>query len=586
MGNIAGALGICGRSHGADDSERAQTRRSRCGRKRHTDCSAAAIVEAVTDAPESEPPARRSAAELRFDRVRARIGAFLAPLVLLGLLLVPMPGLSPEAHRLAAIGGMTVVLWITEAIPLAVSALLAPALCVLLDVAPAKDAFAAFAHPLIFLFLGGFMLAEALSVQGFDRRAALWLLSRELLNGSPTRAMIAVAATAFGFSMWISNTATTAMMVPIAVGLCASIRKLCPPDPEIRARQQRFEEGMLITLAYAASIGGICTPIGTAPNMIALGHLEEFVDVRIDFLQWMSFAVPIGVVALIVMLTLARLHWPPAIERVEGLTASVRRELDALGPITPGERRAVGVFGIAIVGWLSPAILRLTLGQDAPSSVWAERALQESVVALLAASLLFVIPSGDADARNRESSSVRSGGTEVADRGRGDGGHWQPLLTWKRASSIDWGTLFLLGGGLALGELTVDTGLAQAIGDQIGARLDSGTPPLVLILVLTALALYLTELVSNTAITNMMLPVVVPLAVRAGLDPVPVTLAVTLAASFAFMLPVSTPPNAIAYGTGLVRIPTMVRFGARLDLLSLVLLVAVGAWVLPLMRFW
>lgn len=534
----------------------------------------------------AEPRAQRSPAELRFDQLRARIGTFLAPLVLFGLLLVPMPGLSPEAHRLSAIAGMTVILWITEAIPLAVAALLAPALCVLLDVAPAADAFAAFAHPLIFLFLGGFMLAEALSMQGFDRRAALWLLSRELLNGSPTRAMIAVAATAFGFSMWISNTATTAMMVPIAVGLCASIRKLCPADPEIRARQRRFEEGMLITLAYAASIGGICTPIGTAPNMIALGHLEEFVGVRIDFLQWMSFALPIGLVALVIMLVLARLHWPPALERVEGLTANVRRELDALGPITSGERRAVAVFGLAIAGWLMPSLLRLSLGQDAPLAIWAERALQESVVALVAASLLFVLPSGDADARKRETSNSEHEGTEVAERERGDGGIWKPLLNWTRATSIDWGTLFLLGGGLALGELTVETGLAQAIGDQIGGWLGSGTPPLLLLAVLIALALYLTELVSNTAITNMMLPVVLPLAVRAGLDPVPVILAVTLAASFAFMLPVSTPPNAIVYGTGLVRIPTMVRFGARLDLLSLALLIAVGAWLLPAIGFW
>lgn len=497
-----------------------------------------------------------------------------------------MPGLSLEAHRLCAIGGMTVVLWITEAIPLPAAALLAPALCVLLDVAPAKHAFAAFAHPLIFLFMGGFMLAEALSVQGFDRRAALWLLSRELLNGSPTRAMVAVAATAFTFSMWISNTATTAMMVPIAVGLCASIRKLCPDDPEISARQRRFEEGMMITLACAGSIGGVCTPIGTAPNMIALGHLEDVVGVRIDFLQWMGFGLPIGVIALVMMLVLARLHWPPALERVEGLTSSVRRELDALGPITPGERRAVAVFGVAIVGWLAPSLLRLTLGQDAPSSLWAERALQEGVVALLAASLLFVIPAGEAAARNRSSADARSEGTEVAEPDRGDGGHWKPLLSWARATSIDWGTLFLLGGGLALGELTVDTGLAQAIGDAIDSKLGSGAPPLVLLFVLTGLSLYLTELISNTAITNMMLPVVLPLAVRAGLDPVPVILAVTLAASFAFMLPVSTPPNAIVYGTGLVRIPTMVRFGARLDLASLILLVAVGAWLLPAMRFW
>ena len=190
----------------------------------------------------------------------------LAPLALLGLLLLPMPGLSPAAHRVTAIAGMTVVLWISEAIPLAVSALLAPALAVMLDVAPAKQVFAPFAHPLIFLFIGGFMLAEALSVHGFDRRAALWLLSRKIVRGSPSRSMVAIALTAFGFSMWINNTATTAMMIPIAVGLCTSIRRLCPADPELLARQRRFEEGMLISLACAASIGGLCTPIGTAPT--------------------------------------------------------------------------------------------------------------------------------------------------------------------------------------------------------------------------------------------------------------------------------------------------------------------------------
>lgn len=528
------------------------------------------MVSQVTGVDPSAAGPRMSEAEARFDRIRARIGAFLAPLTLLGLMLMPMPGLSVEAHRLTAIAGMTVVLWITEAIPLAISALLAPALAVLFDVAPAKQAFAPFAHPLIFLFMGGFMLAEALAVQGFDRRAALWLLSRDLLRGSPTRALVAVASTAFLFSMWINNTATTAMMIPIVVGLCATIRKLCPDEPAIQARQRRYEEGMLITLAYAASIGGICTPIGTAPNMIAMGQLEKFAGVRIDFLQWMTFAVPVGVVALAGTLVLARLRWPPAIARVEGLAASVREDLDALGPMTAGERRAVAIFALAITGWLAPSLLRLGLGQDAPATVWAQRTLSEAVVALIAASLLFVFPSG---AANKPSKTPTGTG-------------WTPLLDWSRATSIDWGTLFLLGGGLALGELTVSTGLAQAIGDAVSAKLGSQATPFVLVLVMTTLVIYLTELVSNTATTNMMLPIVIPMATRAGLDPVPVAVAVTLAASFAFMLPVSTPPNAIAYGTGLVRLPTMVRFGAWLDVLGLILLVAVGVWLLPAIRFW
>ncbi|KIG15406.1 anion transporter [Enhygromyxa salina] len=503
-----------------------------------------------------------SEAEACFDRTRAKVGLVLAPLALIGLLLLPMPGLSPAAHRVTAIAGMTVVLWISEAIPLAISALLAPTLAVVLDVAPAQQVFAPFAHPLIFLFIGGFMLAQALSVHGFDRRAALWLMTRKFVRGSPARSMIVVALTAFGFSMWINNTATTAMMIPIAVGLCTSIRKLCPPDPETLAKQRRFEEGMLITLACAASIGGLCTPIGTAANMIAVAELDHFVGIRIDFLQWMTYAVPVSVVSLLAMLVLARRRWPPALDYVEGLTDSVQRELDALGPMSCAERRAVCVFGVALIGWLAPSLLRLSLGEDALATAWAQRALPEGVVAMIAATLLFVIP---AEPRTRD-------------------GDRPALMTWTRAATIDWGTVFLLGGGLALGGLATDTGLARAIGTAVDAWLGESAPPLLVLLVVTALVIYMTELVSNTATVSMLLPIIIPLGVQAGGDPVALVLTATFAASFAFMLPVSTPPNAIAYGTGLVRLPTMVSFGARLNLVGLLVLIAAGAWLLPAIR--
>jgi sodium-dependent dicarboxylate transporter 2/3/5 len=497
---------------------------------------------------------RLSENEQRFDRIRARVGVVAAPLSALIIMMLPLPGLSDEAHRLLAIGLATVILWITEAIPLAMAALLAPALAVLFDVAPAKLAFAGFAHPLIFLFLGGFMLAEALSCQGFDRRAALWLLARDQIRGSPTRALIGVAVVAFLFSMWINNTATTAMMLPIAVGLCASIRRLCPDDPEVLARQSRFEEGMLLCLAYAASLGGVCTPIGTAPNMIAIGQLENF-GIRIDFLAWMRFALPLGVASLIAMLVLARLRWPPALERMAGLTDSVRKDLAALGPTRTGERRAVLVFGLAIAGWLTPSLIRLIAGEQDIATAWADRALPEGVVALVAATLLFVIPSG-------EPASV--------------GARKPALLDWSRMTNVDWGTLFLLGGGLALGEMTVETGLADALGSMVEDGFDGRASGFLLIVVMTTITIYATELISNTAMTNIMVPIVIPLALRLELDPVPVTICVTLAASFAFMLPVSTPPNALAYGTGLVRMPTMIRFGAWMDLVGLALLVGLG----------
>jgi sodium-dependent dicarboxylate transporter 2/3/5 len=496
----------------------------------------------------------------------------LAPLALFGVLLLPMPGLSSPAHRLAAIAAMTVVLWISEAIPLAVAALLAPALAVLLDVAPAKQVFGPFAHPLIFMFIGGFMLAEALAVHGVDRRAALWLLTRKFVRGSPTRALVVVAWTTFGFSMWINNTATAAMMCPVAIGLCESLRKLCPADPASHAKHRRFEEGMLLTLAYSASIGGVCTPIGTAPNMIAIAELDRVTGLHFDFVRWMTFAVPIGITAQVGMLVLAVRRWPPAIEHAAGLTDSVRQDLVALGPVRPGERRAMAVFGLAIVGWLSPSALRLALGEDALATAWAERSLSESIVALLAASLLFITPADDRKSRSvAQSESNRP---------------WRPLLTWERAARIDWGTVFLLGSGLALGDLAVDTGLADAIGSTLENLLGGGASPLLVLFAITTVTIYLTELVSNTATINMLLPVVIPLAIHTGSDPVPVVITAAIAASFAFMLPVSTPPNAIAYGTGRVRLPTMVRFGARLNLLCLALLMVAGAWLLPAIRFW
>lgn len=521
---------------------------------------------ADTSPPPSPGPGPSSAdADERarvLDRARARVGVVLAPVSLLAVLAIPLPGLDPAAHRLAAIAVMAVVLWISEAIPLAVTALLIPALAVVFDVAPAKVAFAPFAHPLLFLFIGGFMLAEALALHGIDRRLALRLLASRAVGASPRRVLMAVAVTAFVFSMWINNTATTAMMLPIAVGLCGTLRKQCPAEAEAQTRQRRFEEGMVLCLAYAATLGGVCTPVGTAPNLIAIGSLEKSVGVEIDFLQWMQFGVPVGLAALALLLALAWVRWPPAIERVEGLTDSVRSELQRLGPTSPAERRTVAIFAVAVGGWLVPSCLRLIAGAESQAATWAKQALPEGVVALLAAALLFVVPGGGAGDRR------------------------EPLMKWSDAVRIDWGTVLLMGGGLALGNLAIETGLADAIGREVDAWMGDEPVEFALLVVVAALVLYLTELVSNTATTNMMVPVVIPIAARAGFDPVPVVLTATLAASFAFMLPVSTPPNAIVYGSGLVRMRAMIRFGFVMDLLGLLLLIAAGWWLLPAVRFW
>ena len=485
------------------------------------------------------------------------MGLICAPLAFVGLLLAPTPGLSEQAHDLAAITALTVILWVTEAIPLPAAALLGPALAAVFGVTSPKAALAAFADPLIFLFMGGFMLAAALSRHRFDRRAALWLIARPIVAGSPARALIAIAAIAFGFSMWISNTATTAMLIPVALGLHGTMLAVLPKDDATVDRLHRFSGGMCLALAYAASLGGSATPIGTGPNVIAVGMLEAKTGARIDFLQWMSFGLPTAAVMTTLVIWGALRRFPAPVQRVEGLMDEVRRQLGELGPLKAAEARTLLIFGVAVVGWLTPSVAKLALGPEHTFALWAKAHLVEGVVALVCACLLFFIPSGgEPEAR---------------------------LLDWEDAQKMDWGTLFLLGGGLALGRMTFETGLAEAVGRGI---LDAAGPlvstPLGLTAAAVLLVVFLTEVTSNTATTSMMLPVLIGIAQASGFDATATAVAVTLAASYAFMLPVSTPPNAMAYGTRMVRLDAMVRFGFRLDLLGFVVLMGAVVGILPL----
>ncbi len=499
-------------------------------------------------------------AEARFDRRRRAAGLILAPTLLVGLVALPMPGLSPAAHTLAGVAAMTVVLWITEAIPLAATALLGPALAVVLGVADAKTAFAAFGDPLIFLFLGGFLLAGGLARQGFDRRAALWLVSRRFIAGSPVRALYAIGAISFAFSMWISNTATTAMLIPVALGLHQTVCRVAPDDPKTRRQLDRFGGGMCLALAYASSLGGSSTPIGTGPNVIALGMLEEQTGAQLDFATWMALGLPPAVLTTAAMLWLTARAFPAPLARVEGLTDEVRRQLAALGPLRSGERRVLLVFGLTVVGWLTPAALKLSLGPAHASAQWARLALNEGVVAIVGACVLFMLPDG-----TREPDGSR-----------------RRLLDGSSLQQIDWSTLLLLGGGFALGKLTFATGLAEAMGHGVLELAGSiARHPAGLLAAATLLVIFLTEVTSNTATTSMMLPVLIGIAQASGFDPRATAITVTLAASHAFMLPVSTPPNAMAYGTRLIRLDSMVRLGLRLDVIGFVLLTALGALYFP-----
>lgn len=488
--------------------------------------------------------------------LRTKIGRWGAPLLFAALAWGPWD-LPRDAQWMAAICSAAILLWITEAVPLAVTAMGAPAVAVLCGVAPASKALAPFSHPLIFLFLGGFLLARAITVHQLDVRLALWLVSRSLIAGSARRAFVAICAISFFLSMWISNTATAAMMLPIVRGILAAIDRAMPDPSDQSDRLQKFREHTYIALAYACSLGGLCTPIGTAPNLLGIEALARSQGIHLDFLTWMQFGVPAGLISLGFCIWLGLRFAPPPKGEVRGFQDKMLTELSALGPMTAAAKKVIGVFLLAVAGWLTPSFIRLATSATDPIYLSAKASLAEGNVALLCALLLFVVP----HAR----------------------GQSKALLDIKDLREIDWGTLYLLGGGIALGRLAFSSGLAQIIGEKTvhAWTAHSSDPQSALLMVAAGLVLVLTEFTSNVATTNMMLPVLVSICEAGSLQSAPIVIGVSLAASYAFVLPVSTPPNAIVYGSGEVRLRTMFRYGLWMDLTGYIVLIAVCRALLP-----
>jgi solute carrier family 13 (sodium-dependent dicarboxylate transporter), member 2/3/5 len=476
--------------------------------------------------------------EAPFDRVRRRVGVWLGPLLCAGLLLAPLP-LEPRAHALAALMALVIVYWITEPLPLAVTAFLGPALAVVFGVAPARKALEGFADPVIFLFLGSFLLAEALHVHGLDRRIALGLLALPGVASSPARIRIAVALATAGISMWISNTATAAMMVPIGLGLVRALSAAGSTDPP---------RATLLLIGMAASLGGIATPVGTPPNLVAMGFLDQ-AGHGLGFLQFMAVGVPLSLVLTGVSIAVASRLLPGA-PRVERAAEWVAAERAAMGKWAPGQRACAIAFGAAILLWVLPGVVSFT-GTGGGLARWLGDRLEESVVALLCAGLLFLWPVPSA------------GGAEAAPRRR--------ALEWRDATRIDWGTLLLFGGGLSLGRLAFDTGLADVLGrGVVNATGVDGLWGLTALML--AVSIVLTETVSNTATVSMLAPLALALARQLGVPLEPPLLAVAFGASMGFMFPVGTPPNAIVYGTGLVPLTAMMRMGVIVDVLSFIII--------------
>ena len=479
-----------------------------------------------------------SPAEEQFNARRRAVGLWLGPCVLLALLALPIPVPDP-AHKVAAILGLMVVFWVTEALPLAVTALLGPVLAVVFGVAPVRAAFSAFADPVIFVFIGSFMLAEAMFVHGVDRRIAYTALSSSYVGASAARVLCVYGAVAMGLSMWMSNTATTAMLFPIGLSIVAHLARTGATG----ARQ--FGLAVMLMTSFAASTGGLGTPVGTPPNLIGIGMLERVAGIHITFFQWMAIGVPAAILMFAFVAIQFYFSGARGVRLGPDSTSLVREELARLGPVSRGQRNVLAAFGVTVVLWITPGLLALAGLDQSAFGQWFNRSVPESIAAMIGALLLFLIP---IDWRVRKFT-----------------------LTWDEALRIDWGIVLLFGGGLAMGELAFSTGLAEAMGRGITAWLPSQST-VALTMLFTATAIVLSEATSNTAAANMIVPVAIAVCQAAGIRPIEPVLGATLGASMGFMMPVSTPPNAIVYSSGFIPITAMMRYGVMLDVVGFVVI--------------
>ncbi len=508
-------------------------------------------VEAAIEIVAADDPRQGNGGELR-----KAVGLVLGPTLLVGTVAAPLP-LDPHQHALVAVLGFTMVYWITEALPIPVTSILALALCVVLDVAPPKPGaggpatrvFADFASPTLFLFIGGFIVAQSMMKYDLSRRMALRVLA---LPGVASSTWLVVAA--FGslgavLSSVIANGAVAAMLLPIALGIDRALSKLIRAASPAAAAKPRlqFSTALMLMTAYGITVGGLLTPLGDPSNLLGLGFIDERLGVDISFREWVGLAAPIVAVLFPVLCVLVLLLNRPEVGRIPGARRLVRQERDELGPLSRGEVNTVIAFGIAIFLWLLPTVVGLIAGRSSGIHTLLSERLDPSVVAIMAAALLFALP---VDWRRR---------------------HF--TLTWADATRIDWGTVLLMGTGLTLGRLMASTGLAEMIGHSLANGLGSASPA-VIYASAAGIAILISETTSNTASVGIMVPIVPALTAAGGGDPLTAALIAVFAATYGFMLPISTSANAIAFSTGRIPITRMIRTGFAVDISGVLIIVA------------
>jgi len=471
---------------------------------------------------------------------RRRVGLLLGLALFALALVMPAPtGMTPEGWRTAATAILMATWWVTEALPIPATALVPLVLLPVLDVRTIEAAASPYANPVIFLFMGGFLIAAAMERSGLHMRMALTIIS---FGGTRPRQLVGtfMAATAF-LSLWVSNTATVAMMLPLAVSIVALVER--DQQTGEGAPSGNFPVALMLGLAYAASIGGLGTLIGTPPNALLAGFMSETYGVEIGFVEWMFLGLPLVVLAIpLTWLMLTRVLFPVSGAPIAGGRQAIRRELESLGRASRAEWTVGIITALTATAW----IVRPWLNAWVPG-------LSDTGIAMAGALLLFVVPV-----------------------------NWRRFelpLTWEVAERLPWGVLILFGGGLSLAGAIQATGLAEWIGGSLAWV--GGWPLLPVTIVITTVVVFLTELTSNAATTAAFLPVVASLATAIGLDPLALAIPAAVGASCAFMLPVATPPNAIVYGSGHITMPQMMRAGFVLNLMFIVIITVFVITLVP-----
>lgn len=470
------------------------------------------------------------------------VGLLLGPILFCFIYFGVAPGvLSAKSIVVLALGAWMVTWWATEAMPIPVSALLPMILFPLLGVATVREASAPYGDPVIFLFMGGFILALGLERHNLHQRIALNLIR---LTGTSGNGIILgfMLSTAL-ISMWISNTATAIMMLPIASSVTSLLAKETGQGDDPRFK--KFATGLMLAIAYAASIGGIATIIGTPPNVVMVGFMKRFYDLDVSFTRWMVVGIPLMILALascyfIITRILFRNHLPS----IQGSGELIQRKLTELGKLSKEEKLVLTVFSVTCFFWIFRQNINGMIGKNL---------LDDTTIAMAGGVIMFLMP-------------VNLGEQKF-------------LLDWSDMKELPWGILLLFGGGLCLADGMEKSGLVQIVGNYFSNQ--SGISTSVLIFSLTAISMGLTELMSNVALVTIFVPVVFGIADGFHLNPIWLAMPVTFAASCAFMMPISTPPNAVLFATGYIKMKDMIRTGILLNLFCLVIITILALTVIP-----